>query len=217
MVLELHPDHKKYVHAKPAHEAGFDSYLTAKILIRLSTKLETAGQQIDLKTNNESKEPAINTGQEHKGVLPASLILPLKSQSTNRTISSKHDKSHENGTSTSEPPHLTHTTTTPTPSPYTNTKPKKPKQHHPKRPPSRRTPFSHATMFDLLGDISSEEDPASPSSPPTGKGSASPRTPMMPPFETEFWNVYADKLRVNGTAEGVCCLVRDGGGAEGAG
>jgi len=39
----LHNDHQRYKDASP-HEAGYDSYLTARIMIQLSTKLEALGQ-----------------------------------------------------------------------------------------------------------------------------------------------------------------------------
>ena len=37
-----------------------------------------------------------------------------------------------------------------------------------------------------------------------------PSPTMMPPFHSEFWNVYGNKLRVNGTAEGVCHMIAAG-------
>lgn len=82
------------------------------------------------------------------------------------------------------------------------------------------TAFSHSTMFSVLADeVSSDEDlidlgfEAPGFKKPTKlkdakRGSSdrqSPPTPkMMPPFQSEFWSVYGNKLRVNGTVEGVC-------------
>ena len=70
-----------------------------------------------------------------------------------------------------------------------------------KRPePSK---FSHAGQFDLLGDLPEEEAekaniPAATMGRPSGL--------MMPPWNSQFWKLYGNKLRVNGTKEGVCNL-----------
>lgn len=91
--------------------------------------------------------------------------------------------------------------------------------------------FSHPGMFDLLsfdgenGSESSEsvhegvEDAAGGVPLPKqmaglaleDKGEQIPEgeaLSVMPPWESDFWNVYGNKLRVNGTQEGICYLVR---------
>jgi poly(A)-specific ribonuclease len=40
LLIEIPPEHNKYDFGSPVHEAGFDSFLTARVLIRLSTKTE---------------------------------------------------------------------------------------------------------------------------------------------------------------------------------
>lgn len=199
----MHQDHKRYIHEKPAHEAGFDSYLTAKVVICLSAKLEAAGQYVDQKIDNGSEEEANKTTPGNVGSSSlTTFVFPSEPQPTGKK------KNPESSDSAFEavPPS---TTTTMPPDPSSSKR---------KRPPASlaagRTPFSHATKFDVLGDLQSDDDLASPSLPQTrGKARASevalPRAPMMPPFDSDFWNVYGNKLRVNGTAEGICRLDAD--------
>lgn len=73
------------------------------------------------------------------------------------------------------------------------------------------TPFSHTTKFDVLADVLSDEDlidlssPTDPSPPENGGPVEAKVFEMMPPFEDEgFWMTYGNRLRVNGTVEGVC-------------
>lgn len=57
--LEVDPEHTKYEEVEAFHEAGYDSFLTAQIAVRLSSKLEKAGAYIDVDakdlTNKMSK------------------------------------------------------------------------------------------------------------------------------------------------------------------
>lgn len=59
-----------------------------------------------------------------------------------------------------------------------------------------RPMFSHATKFDLLGDLSAEVDTI------TLEGRKQPPG-RLPAWESDFWKVYGNKLRVNGTIEEV--------------
>lgn len=89
------------------------------------------------------------------------------------------------------------------------------------------TAFSHPTIFGLLTDevdeASSDEDlidlgfeaPGFKRSPKVngakrGKSGRQPPPKMMPPFQSEFWSRYRNKLRVNGTVEEVCHLKAEG-------
>lgn len=76
---------------------------------------------------------------------------------------------------------------------------------------ARSTNFSHATKFDVLGDMSSSEDDLKTSCASTFVSKpVTPQFTMMPPFDSDFWNVYGDKLRVNGTVEGLCNVWPEG-------
>ena len=55
-----HPQHEKYDTHSAYHEAGYDSLLTARVLIRLSTKLEALGSYNETDTLTERKEAVIN-------------------------------------------------------------------------------------------------------------------------------------------------------------
>ncbi|KAL8912379.1 MAG: hypothetical protein Q9171_002565 [Xanthocarpia ochracea] len=79
-----------------------------------------------------------------------------------------------------------------------------------------RTTFSHATKFDLLGNLSDEVDPFTlrpRTSIPQAESESEPETKIdnetgrrLPAWESDFWKVYGNKVRVNGTIEGVCNL-----------
>lgn len=176
--VETHPDHGKYSTLFAPHEAGYDSFLTAKVLIRLSAQLEATGTYLDDQAPPDSSDDdTYETAPEDTWIEP---VKKPKSQG------------------------------------------KKPKRKTKK--PMERSAFSHATMFDLLGDLASDEETmVEPPSvaPMGGSGSAKPvvekpsqpeleskRDDMMPPFHSDFWKVYGNKLRVFGTVEGFCDLTK---------
>lgn len=175
--VETHFDHPKYGTLFAPHEAGYDSFLTAKVLIRLSTQLEAAGTYM-----NEQASP-----------------------------NSSDDEDYETAPEDAAPPPA-----------QLSSRGNKPKRKTKK--PMERSAFSHATRFDVLGDLSSDEETMveQPSVAPRGGfGRATPmvreppqpepqpkRDDMMPPFHSDFWRVYGNKLRVFGTVEGVCDLTK---------
>lgn len=53
-IMEVDPQHKKYQGHEVLHEAGYDSFLTAQIAVRLSAKLEKEGSYIDDTTDPEA-------------------------------------------------------------------------------------------------------------------------------------------------------------------
>jgi len=65
--LEVPPEYSKYTADSPAHEAGFDSFLTAKVLIRLAARVEaeTAGD-----TSPPSEDDIYVTAPEYGSVYP---------------------------------------------------------------------------------------------------------------------------------------------------
>lgn len=194
----MHPVHRKYLTVKPVHEAGYDSYLTAKVLIRLATKLEGAEQSAP--TDDSSMPTTLN---DSLGEEPAA------------THNGHSDSSTEG---------------VPLPAKMLDI-PNEKRKVGPPTPPAKRkakgvpppTAFSHPTIFGILADESSSEEdlidlglevPGFMKS-PKSKGAkreslnrqlSPPPATMMPPFDSEFWNAYLNKLRVNGTAEGVCYM-----------
>ncbi|KAL8636251.1 MAG: hypothetical protein Q9228_006332 [Teloschistes exilis] len=176
--IELHPEHPKYAAAKPSHEAGYDSYLTARILIRLASKLESSGMYISDDEDSYHTPPEAQSSEDTNG----GVLL------------------HSDGSS----PVLHSTDTTSTMSLQSSS-----------TSASKPTAFSHPTKFDLLGDISADEDPVA-SSPKKqdlslsskqddpSKGNSYEIGGRMPAWDSGFWNVYGNKLRVVGTLEQMC-------------
>lgn len=206
----MHPEHQKYLHNKPAHEAGFDSYLTAKIVIRLSAKLEAAGHYVDENVDPGSDGEEYVTAPETGGVSLNALNYPQTSKSVDENAKPKlgrPDSSDSGSEGVSLGPNAATIESQPTKS---KSRAKKSKRKSNDAAP-RSTAFSHATIFDLLGDMPSSDDAlGTPLAPTIVPKLATPQPIMMPPFDSDFWNVYGDKLRVNGTVEGVCNVWPEG-------
>ena len=224
MFVETHFEHPKYITAQPAHEAGFDSFLTAKVLIRLSAKLETAGHYVDEYVRMPPcEDDAYQTAPEEGGVLLGTEIPPSgpKSGSKKKIRVPKVQKisgsdSESQGVSVMD----IDENVSPSARKSRNLSKKRKSKLGGSTKGSKQSIFSHAGRFDLLGDLSSEEDPALVNTTAVSEAvqadpqqhelrRVSPPAPtftMMPPFDSDFWRVYGNKLRVNGTAEGVCVL-----------
>ncbi|KAK5174748.1 uncharacterized protein LTR77_001831 [Saxophila tyrrhenica] len=76
--LEIDPEHKKYKEEGALHEAGFDSFLTAQIAVRLSSKLEKDGSYVDL----GPVTPTMNGTLLDGDMTPTMSSLSLTSSST---------------------------------------------------------------------------------------------------------------------------------------
>ncbi|MCJ1398292.1 hypothetical protein MMC11_001489 [Xylographa trunciseda] len=223
--IALHKDHSKYSDLSIAHEAGYDSFMTARVVIRLSAKLEAAGHYVD------SDDEGWHTPAEEGGVLIdlTNGTSPRKSEAPKQLYTGNHFIHFDPNTQTT--PLRTEAPIPATTAPIPPiTKPKIPKP-----PPTKvKTPFSHAGMFDALDDASADDEgsvnfdeteplPYSTAIPPTTDSkdgwdtppplvpkvldaSEQPASRLMPPWDSDFWNVYGNKLRVNGTVEGFCEL-----------
>ncbi|KAI4250428.1 MAG: hypothetical protein L6R40_000026 [Gallowayella cf. fulva] len=148
--------HSKYASAKPSHEAGYDSYMTARVFLRLSTKLEASGKYLE-----EPPSPVDDVfyTPPEMGVLIDYNDIPGQLQAIDESSSGSTSRP-SSGSAVSRPM------------------------------------FSHATKFDLLGDLSAEVDTI------TLEGRKQPPG-RLPAWESDFWKVYGNKLRVNGTIEEV--------------
>ncbi|KAF2085243.1 CAF1-domain-containing protein, partial [Saccharata proteae CBS 121410] len=163
-LIVTHEAHQKYASMDTFHEAGFDSYLTALIMIRLSAKLDAAGSAASNKSPGMSDDEAYETasdGLSHANQKKSSnQLAPGTTAATAETV--KGDS--ETWGAPSE---------------------------------SSLKPF---------GDGGVQEQPA-PSFMLNGctyyLTPQMQREPMtaMPPFGTDFWRVYDNKLRVFGTVE----------------
>ncbi|KAL8672079.1 MAG: hypothetical protein Q9168_003439 [Polycauliona sp. 1 TL-2023] len=178
-VVELHPGHTKYAASDgPSHEAGYDSLMTARLLVRSSVNLEASGKYIeelpspagdafytppegemdDLIDFNDVSEQleAIDQSSSGSSSRPSSGVAP------DRTTFSHVTKFDLLGDLSDEiDPHTL--------------QPKKP------APGTKAKP-------ELENKIDNE----------TGR--------RLPAWESDFWKVYGNKLQVNGTMEGVCDL-----------
>lgn len=128
------------------HEAGFDSFLTAKVFIRLSARVAE-----DEGYNTSPEEEVYATPPEYHGVPP----LP-ETEKAGPSASSYHNS------------------------------------------------------YELLGnlDIDDDDDDDNDHDNDDDNGNKhGPGTLMMPPSDSPFWSKYGDKLRVNGTVEGVCPII----------
>ncbi|MCJ1283647.1 hypothetical protein MMC26_002978 [Xylographa opegraphella] len=225
--IALHEDHSKYSDLSIAHEAGYDSLMTARVFIRLSAKLEAAGHYVD-----SDDEAGWHTPAEEGGFLvdPANGASPRKAELLKQPSTSNHFIHYDPTTS---PPVPLRAEAVP-PTPITPRSPI-PKPRKTKTTTSKiKTPFSHVGMFDALDEASTSAsdftdldqsdipgEPAAisaaedfidkwttplPSVPRVLDASEQPASRLIPPWDSDFWNVYGNKLRVNGTVEGVCDL-----------
>ena len=64
--VELHPEHTKYVGGDFFHTAGYDAYLTARVMILLSAELEAAGVYLPQGASQSDSE-AYETAPEWQG------------------------------------------------------------------------------------------------------------------------------------------------------
>ncbi|MCJ1389378.1 hypothetical protein MMC18_002235 [Xylographa bjoerkii] len=223
--IALHKDHSKYSDLSIAHEAGYDSFMTARVVIRLSAKLEAAGHYVG------SDDEGWHTPAEGGGVLIdiTNGSSPQRSEARRQPTPSNHfihyDPSAQATPLRTEAPTMATTIRTPP-----ITKPKRARNP----PVKTRTPFSHIGMFDALDDAPADDEDSvdledrevlssseaippianfmdgwntpPPPAPKVVDASEQPASRLMPPWDSDFWNVYGNKLRVNGTVEGVCDL-----------
>lgn len=154
-VLDVDQRHKKYEGNVALHEAGYDSFLTAQIAVRLSAKLESEGSYADLDAppnQAETKEVAGGVRDLHVG----------------ESLLGQDDKWEDQAA----------------PSFLSNTG------------ESAWATAGDSWDFEATGW---NDDGSMPTTYETFPGG-------MPKFDSDFWRVYGNKLRVFGTEEGVCVL-----------
>jgi len=65
---------------------------------------------------------------------------------------------------------------------------------------------AHPATVSAMADFKDGWDTPLPPVPKVLDASEQPASRLMPPWDSDFWNVYGNKLRVNGTVEGHCDL-----------
>ncbi|KAI4722023.1 CAF1-domain-containing protein [Aureobasidium sp. EXF-10727] len=267
--VTTHEQYNKYTDTTAFHEAGYDSMLTAEVGVRLSAKLELAGNYDNEPQNTipptppdvdgggvqlDSNTPSvINSAIDSvKGLLQA----PFKVLGGQTNTPAQPSKQSTTKDSLAEKTATLDITEDESGTTSTNSKKKKKKKNKkskasaPTPPTQQGGRFAHATAFDQLRtslDGSEEEEPktseevlefdalpsedAHASDPVVADtdGVSDPRAAaswdtipalteedlawdareigtVMPSFESGFWKVYGNKLRVFGTQEGVAML-----------
>ncbi|KZF21529.1 CAF1-domain-containing protein [Xylona heveae TC161] len=207
-LIETDSDHPKYLIMKPYHEAGYDSFLAAKVLIRLSAKLKAeqlprdrAGHGSDYDDHQLSSEgeggvsirPKENT---NIGQIDCIENTPFDAENKPEALSKvakerKVDKLIERAIPSAR-----------------KSKPKRAVKTMQPAEETVKSMFSHATRFDSLVDLPVDDDQdvrhdaadLTADSQSTSQRCSHPRS-LMPPFEDDFWDNFANKLRVFGTVE----------------
>ena len=189
LFAETHPHHTKYTFHRASHEAGYDSFMTAKVLIRLSAKLGSNGRYQDKPPTRKPKE-AYFTAPEGGGVSIAHQRAHNPSQ---RMVTSLLEDGRVS-TSSDDGSDLSHRDL------QTSHGRRQPKEA--KKP----TKFSHAGRYDVLDGLNEEslESSVSEGSSTNDTDSQVGESLAMPTFDDDFWSWYRNKLTVNGTVEGVC-------------
>ena len=187
----LHPDHTRYAVEKSLHEAGYDSMLTATILIRLSAKLQSEGEWVDVPSPSSSEDEAYHTPSEEVG----GLTFPIKhtgrvpSQESNRTSEGDGPATTTFAQSESRISRYDRETGSPKSSKSREPKSKKQEDHNnPRHPTPPRTPTKSHTA----------EAPRTPKNvtPPSKSPSRLVATtpPFIPSFEKETIQARIDKI-----------------------
>ncbi|KAL9612774.1 MAG: hypothetical protein Q9167_002659 [Letrouitia subvulpina] len=182
-VIELHPEHLEYERANLPHVAGFDSFLTAKVVIRLSAKLEKAGYYVDENDKPIKKDEIPHRSLKRKVPEREKELLDVSNQTQSKGKDSEGKSKKDSSTS-----------------PATASS----RFSHPTKfdllgdIPSDEDP----TPLSLLPHSSADRE----SLPRKKEKQVSNTATLMPPFNSAFWNTYGNKLRVNGTIEQFCSL-----------
>ena len=193
---DTHSEHSKYDSNRPNHEAGFDSYMTAKVLIRLAAKLASATTAKGKENTNLSE--TVTTHQVNQDEDGSSQPLDQSRKTCGSDSDSGGVPLSSAELETLSPNHRR-------------------KSRRTTKPADRSVPttiFVHPSQYDILKELSSDEDLIDLKEPKAGsrkkqkakkkdKNSTQPFV-MMPAFDHEFWKVHGNRLRVNGTVEGVC-------------
>ncbi|WEW61166.1 CAF1 family ribonuclease [Emydomyces testavorans] len=203
-IITIDSTHTRYAEQKLAHEAGYDSLMTARIFLRLAAHLSNKEEHLtsenhDLKYGNHDKSREETLPGSEKALANRTNIPPSNSiesavirsgiqRSKVRTAVSKHE---EEAQITKESAHLA----------------------------SQQPAIAHRTRFDILTDrmddnasedseveVSLEEDLFLTSGGNPIIESKIQKGQLIPRLESEFWQVYGNKLRMFGTAQRFCEL-----------
>ena len=201
MDTEIPLEHSNYLSGSPFHEAGFDSFTTARVLIRLAARIEEAARGDE---SPRSEDDVYHSASED-GMFLSELndVLTKKSIANEDTLNQRkqidhasRDRAKIEAPSTSQAPSevqaaLDRQATLFRELGLDDQEPQSETQTY-DGPHMSNNPYS------LLQETNFDDD-AGPQSPPA-------MHTMMPPGDSPFWTRYGNKLRVNGTVEEVCII-----------
>ncbi|GAB7360135.1 hypothetical protein MBLNU230_g7898t1 [Neophaeotheca triangularis] len=199
-VLELSPNHDAYEKVESFHEAGYDSWLTSQIAVRLSAKLEREGAYIETEGGEEEASGGEEFGQGG---------VSLNSSSDQKKTASGTQNSIVGGVKNLLSPLTNGWATT--------------------APPQEEEPWVPSAESDRSAWKRKGGDPSIVGAEATIDGpDETPVVPKefetetieggMPKWNSDFWRVYGNRFRVFGTEEGECVFGRidgDDGGVKG--
>ncbi|KAI9845244.1 MAG: hypothetical protein M1837_004999 [Sclerophora amabilis] len=227
--IETHIAHQRYLMKDMSHEAGYDSFLTAKILIKLASNINAEGTVALPISDSEGESP-------RGGVL----LRPPFSQTTDRKARYALDPSLESHSRVPNQEASLCTDETLDPTKRTALRPNRASKAKKATRKTKNTKFGSAGMFDSLTDLPTDEEEVDWSTHQmhpiaVEQNSASKKSkmksakvsntaeedwsskeaqhdsgralsPLIPPFDDIFWQFFGNKLRVFGTQEGICDL-----------
>lgn len=205
MNTETPLEHSRYLSDSPFHEAGFDSFTTAKVLIRLSARIEGTAKGVESPLSEEE----IYYPASEDGSLPSDLNDLLTRQSISdedaldrrKQIAKVFQKRAEIETPAETQAALDRQAALFRDLGLDDQESQSEIQTN-NRPPTSNNPYA------LLQDLSLNGN-AEPRS-AHGIAASIPVVPtMMPAGSSPFWIRYGNKLRVNGTTEEVCVIKMD--------
>lgn len=202
MNTETPLEHSKYLSDSPFHEAGFDSFTTAKVLIRLSARIEGAAKGDE---SPPSEEDVYYPASEN-GSFPSDLndLLTRKSISDEDALIRRKQIAlvFQKRAALETPPEtqaaLDRQATLFRDLGLDDQEPRSELQNYTRQSTSNN-PYALLHNLSPNGDLEPECAHAIAASTPVVRT-------MMPAGDSPFWVRYGNKLRVNGTVEEVCVI-----------
>ncbi|CAF9934155.1 MAG: hypothetical protein ALECFALPRED_005870 [Alectoria fallacina] len=201
-IIETPFEHSKYLSDSPFHEAGFDSFTTAKVLIRLSARIEGAANGDE----SPSSEDEIYYPASEDGSLPSDLneLLTRKSISDEDALNRRKQIAQVfQKRAATETPAETQAALDRQAALFRDLglddeEPQSETQTD-NRPQTSTNPYALLQELSLNGDIEPQSAHVIAAAIPAVHT-------MMPAGGSPFWIRYGNKLRVNGTVEEVCIV-----------
>ena len=199
--IETHKAYGKYEDDEPLHEAGYDSLLTARVMILLSAKLEAQGMYVPERvaaapmqqSPNRPPDNVILTDAAKKVQRDTGMVTPMApSRFATRTLYEAL-ADMEDVTSVPSGALVKDDDSGITEAEFSNVRAGASGLANPKVLDPTASPFRHSA--DMEKEVRSKQVER-----------AREIDKQMPPFDSGFWRVYANKLRIFGTVEGMLDL-----------